>query len=152
MTHKSDIGRTPCGSLRPCRKELADYADYISAHVVLAIDRPYSRRVRQRVGEVNDGQELPAMSHFGIPKQNRQQRLRDIAQVNWRRGLFRVWLLFSAAWMMGWIVYLIINGIKDGLQSSGNLLAIPVLLAGPPIALLLFGIVAGWALRGFTSE
>jgi hypothetical protein len=54
--------------------------------------------------------------------------------------------------MMGWIVYLIINGIKDGLQSSGNLLAIPVLLAGPPIALLLFGIVAGWALRGFTSE
>jgi hypothetical protein len=92
------------------------------------------------------------MSHFGIPKQGRQQRLRDIAQVNWRRGLFRVWLLFSAAWMMGWIVYLIINGIKDGLQSSGNLLAIPVLLAGPPIALLLFGIVAGWALRGFTSE
>jgi hypothetical protein len=63
------------------------------------------------------------MSHFGIPKQGRQQRLRDIAQVNWRRGLFRVWLLFSAAWMMGWIVYLIINGIMDGLQSSGNLLA-----------------------------
>jgi hypothetical protein len=53
---------------------------------------------------------------------------------------------------MGWIVYLIINGIKDGLQSSGNLLAIPVLLIGPPIALLLFGIVAGWALRGFTPE
>ena len=107
--------------------------------------------MRQRIGEVNDGRELPEMSRFGIPKQG-QQRLRDIAQVNWRRGLFRVWVLFSAAWMMGWIVYLIINGIKDGLQSSGNLLAIPVLLAGPPIALLLFGIVAGWALRGFTSE
>gem|GEM_PF-426630 len=86
------------------------------------------------------------MSHFGTPKQGRPQRLRDIAQVNWRRGLFRIWLLLSAAWTMGWIVYLIINGIKDGLQSSGNLLAIPVLLVGPPIALLLFGIVAGWAL------
>jgi hypothetical protein len=40
----------------------------------------------------------------------------------------------------------------DGPQSSGELLAIPVLLVGPPIALLLFGIVAGWAVRGFMSE
>src|SRR5262249_59044331 len=92
------------------------------------------------------------MSHFGTPKQGRPQRHRDIAQVNWRRGLFRIWLLLSAAWTMGWIVYLIINGIKDGLQSSGNLLAIPVLLVGPPIALLLFGIVAGWGLSGFSPE
>jgi len=92
------------------------------------------------------------MPHFGVPNQGRRQRIHDIAQVNWRRGLFRVWLLLSAAWTMGWIVYLIINGIKDGLQSSGELLAIPVLLVGPPIALLLFGIVAGWAVRGFMPE
>src|SRR5215471_3920210 len=92
------------------------------------------------------------MPHFGVPNQGRRQRIRDIAQVNWRRGLFRVWLLLSAAWTMGWVVYLIIHGIKDGPQSSGELLAIPVLLVGPPIALLLFGIVAGWAVRGFMSE
>jgi len=49
-------------------------------------------------------------------------------------------------------VYLIINGIKDGAQSSGELLAIPVLLVGPPIALLLFGIVAAWAVRGLMPE
>ena len=35
-------------------------------------------------------------------------------QVNWRRGLLRVWLLLSAAWIMGWAVYLIIYGIRAG--------------------------------------
>jgi len=53
---------------------------------------------------------------------------------------------------MGWIVYLTINGIKDGLRNSTDPLAIAVLLIGPPIALLLFGIVARWALRGFTTN
>jgi len=73
-------------------------------------------------------------------------------QANWRRGLLRVWLLLSAAWIMGWVVYLIIYGIRAGFQSSGDLLAIPVLLIGPPIALLLFGLVAGWSVRGFKPE
>jgi hypothetical protein len=109
--------------------------------------RPFASNVLEEI----DGQELPSMPRFGIPNQGRQ-RIHHIAQVNWRRGLFRVWLLLSAAWTMGWIVYLIINGIKDGLQSKGELLAIPVLLVGPPIALLLFGIVAGWAVRGFMPE
>jgi hypothetical protein len=93
-----------------------------------------------------------SMPRFGIPNRNANQRIREIAQVNWRRGLFRVWLLLSAAWIMGWTVYLILNGIKDGVQRSGDLLAIPVLLVGPPIALLLFGVVAGWALRGFVPD
>jgi hypothetical protein len=53
---------------------------------------------------------------------------------------------------MGWIVYLVVNGIKDGFQSFGDLFAIPVLLIGPPIALLLFGVVARWAFRGFTPD
>jgi len=110
------------------------------------------RACAPNVLEENDGQELRAMPHFGVPNQGRRQRIRDIAQVNWRRGLFRVWMLLSAAWTMGWIVYLIIHGLRDGLQSSGELLAIPVLLVGPPIALLLFGIVAGWAVRGFMPE
>jgi|RhiMetStandDraft_4_1073278.scaffolds.fasta_scaffold04887_3 hypothetical protein len=97
-------------------------------------------------------QETLAMPRFGIPNRNANERIREIAQINWRRGLFRVWLLLSAAWIMGWTVYLILNGIKDGVQRSGDLLAIPVLLIGPPIALLLFGIVAGWALRGFVPD
>jgi hypothetical protein len=66
--------------------------------------------------------------------------------------LLRIWLLLSAAWIMGWVVYLTIYGIRAGFQSSGDFLAIPVLLVGPPIALLLFGLVAGWAVRGFKPE
>jgi|SRR5580700_60949 hypothetical protein len=27
--------------------------------------------------------------------------------INWRRGLFRIWLLASAGWVMGWTIYLI---------------------------------------------
>jgi hypothetical protein len=93
-----------------------------------------------------------AMPHFGIPRRASDERINKVTQVNWRRGLFRVWLLLSAAWTMGWIVYLILYGIKSGFQSSGDFIAIPVLLVGPPIALLLFGLVAGWAFRGFRLD
>ena len=72
--------------------------------------------------------------------------------VNWRRGLFRVWLLFSAAWLMGWIIYLIMYGLRGGFRTTGDFLEIPVLLFGPPIALLLFGVATGWAFRGFKTE
>jgi len=92
------------------------------------------------------------MPPFGIPNRERSGRLGQIAQVNWQRGLFRVWLLLSAAWVMGWIVYLVVNGIKYGFGNFGDLFAIPVLLIGPPIALLLFGVVARWAFRGFTPD
>ena len=93
------------------------------------------------------------MTHrFGIPRRESDEQANAVAQINWRRGLFRIWLLLSAAWIMGWIVYLIIYGIQSGFQSSGDLLAILVLLIGPPIALLLFGLVAGWAFRGFKPE
>jgi hypothetical protein len=47
---------------------------------------------------------------------------------------------------------LILYGIRDGFHGAGDLLAIPVLLIGPPIALLLFGLVAGWAFRGFKPD
>ena len=95
---------------------------------------------------------MTEMPRFGIPNRDANGRISQIARVNWRRGLFRVWLLLSASWIMGWVIYLAVNGIKDGFQSSRDWLAIPVLLIGPPIALLLFGIVAGWALRGFTAD
>jgi hypothetical protein len=89
------------------------------------------------------------MPRFGIPRPDFDDKGRPASQVNWRRGLLRVWLLMSAAWIMGWMVYLILYGIQSGFQSSGEFLSVPVLLAGPPIALLLFGLMAGWAFRGF---
>jgi hypothetical protein len=51
-----------------------------------------------------------------------------------------------------WIVYLILHGIRGGFHNSGDVLSVPVLLLGPPIALFLFGIAAGWAFRGFKTD
>lgn len=92
------------------------------------------------------------MTHFGIPRRASSDEPRNELNVNWQRGLFRVWVLLSLAWIMGWIVYLILVGITGRLQTLNDFLAIPVLLLGPPIALLLFGLAAGWAFRGFKPD
>jgi hypothetical protein len=91
------------------------------------------------------------VTNFGIPRRGSNNQ-RSEPELNWRRGLFRVWLVLSAAWIMGWIVYLILVGIKGRLQTLGDFLSIPVLFFGPPIALLLFGLAAGWAFRGFKKD
>ena len=117
---------------------------------VECLHAPSQRRASHRAHyRTNDVRETNTMPRFGIPNRESGGRIGQIAQVNWRRGLFRVWLLLSAAWIMGWTVYIIVNGIKDGFQSFGDLFAIPVLLIGPPVALFLFGVVARWAFRGF---
>lgn len=72
--------------------------------------------------------------------------------LNWRRGLWRMWVLISSAWMLAWSVYLSIWALRWGLQRSGDLLAIPVLLFGPPLALLLVGLATAWAFRGFVPD
>jgi hypothetical protein len=93
------------------------------------------------------------MARFGIPRRASDIQVSEPTKVvNWRRGLIRVWLLLSAAWIMGWAVYLILFAIRVGFQNSRDFLAIPVLLFGPPIALLLFGLAAGWAFRGFKPD
>ena len=79
-------------------------------------------------------------------------RFAESATVNWRRGMFRLWLLVSAAWIMGWAIYLTLSAIAQALTSPGDFLAIPVVFFGPPIALLLCGLAAAWAIRGFKSE
>src|ERR1039458_6522212 len=83
------------------------------------------------------------MAPYGIPRRSFSAKEEEPLPVNWRRGLFRVWLLFSAAWMMGWIIYLVMYGLQGGFKTTGDFLVIPVLLFGPPIALLLFGLAAG---------
>jgi hypothetical protein len=74
------------------------------------------------------------------------------APLNLRRGLFRVWVVMSAAWIMGWTIYLIIFGLRSGFQGFGEVLAVPVILFGPPVALLIFGVATRWALLGFKGE
>jgi hypothetical protein len=95
-----------------------------------------------------------SMANFGIPRRavNSNLKSEERELVNWRRGLLRVWLLCSAAWLMGWIIYLIMFGLHGGFKTTGDFLEVPVLLFGPPVALLLFGIGAGWTLRGFKPE
>ena len=72
--------------------------------------------------------------------------------INWRRGLLRVWLLMSAAWIMGWAIYSILHAISNGFQTLGDFLRIPVVFFGPPLALLLLGLAATWAFRGFKPD
>ena len=90
------------------------------------------------------------MPNFGIPRRTSgEQRVRPL---NLRRGLFRVWLLVSAGWIMGWTIYLIMDGIQGGLSTSGDLIVVPILLFAPPIALWFFGLAVGWALHGFEDH
>jgi hypothetical protein len=91
------------------------------------------------------------MVRYGIPRRSFRNEEEPLL-VNWRRGLFRVWLLLSAAWLMGWIIYLLMEGLHGSLRTTGDFLEIPVLLLGPPVALFLFGLAAGWAFRGFKPE
>lgn len=92
------------------------------------------------------------MPHYSVPRRPFGSHNEEPVPINWRRGMFRVWLLVSAAWMMGWIIQFIVYGLQGGFKMTMEALTIPVLLFGPPIALLLFGIAAGWAFRGFKVD
>lgn len=82
---------------------------------------------------------------FGAPRESRPP-------INWRRGLFRIWLLISAAWIMSWIIYLLMQGIQGEFKTNRDFMQLPVLLLGPPVALLIFGVAAGWSFRGFIPD
>jgi hypothetical protein len=71
--------------------------------------------------------------------------------INWQRGIFRVWLLMSAGWVMGWTIYLLMHALEGKFPGS-DFLVVPILLFGPPVALLIFGVATGWAFRGFQVE
>jgi hypothetical protein len=72
------------------------------------------------------------------------------AAIYWRRGMFRLWVLLSAAWMMGWLIFYAIE-IIGGAWTARDFLVVPVVLFGPPVALFVFGVAARWAIRGFES-
>jgi hypothetical protein len=86
--------------------------------------------------------------NFGISRRSAETS----EPVNWRRGLFRLWLLISAAWIMGWAIYRGLQGIQGELATTDDLLELLLLLFAPPIALLLFGVAARWSIRGFAVD
>jgi hypothetical protein len=91
------------------------------------------------------------MALYSVPRRTYSPQPIESTPLNWRRGLFRVWLLISAAWLMSWIIYLIMSVLETGFKTS-DVLVIPVLLFGPPVALLIFGVATGWAFRGFRVD
>jgi hypothetical protein len=72
--------------------------------------------------------------------------------INWRRGLFRIWLLASAGCVMGWTIHLIMYSLQGGYSGNRDFVAIPILLLAPPLALFIFGVATPWAFRGFQAE
>ena len=64
-----------------------------------------------------------------VPRRPFSSRVSEPVPMNWRRGMFRVWLLMSAAWIMSWSIYLIVDALEGGFR-GGNLLWVPVLLFG----------------------
>ena len=91
----------------------------------------------------------PAMPNFGIRSRGPRSEREDVAPLNWRRGLFRVWLLVSVGWIMGWTIFLILEGVQG---RQAGLIEVAILLFAPPIALSIFGWATAWALRGFESQ
>ena len=89
------------------------------------------------------------MPNFGIPHRASANDRREPPALNWRRGLFRVWLLLSVGWIMGWTIYLMMDGIQGGFNTRGDWISVPIVLFAPPVALWIFGSAAAWALRGF---
>jgi hypothetical protein len=85
------------------------------------------------------------MPIYGIARRPYPQ-VDQLAPVRWRRGLFRIWLLVSAGWIMSWAIYLIMNALEGKFT---NFFAIPIVLLGPPVALLIFSVTTRWAFRGF---
>src|SRR5260370_42020534 len=55
----------------------------------------------------------------------------EVTPLNWRRGLFRLWLLGSAAWRMSWAIYFILSPMAHALTAVGGFLAIAAGCFGP---------------------
>lgn len=91
------------------------------------------------------------MSLHSIPRRPHNPPATDPTPINWRRGVFRIWLLMSAGWVMSWVIYLIMRAL-EGRYTQADFLVVPILLFGPPVALLIFGVATGWAFRGFQVE
>ena len=91
------------------------------------------------------------MPNFGLSRRDSVD-VSNSGEMNWKRGLFRIWILISAGWIMGWTIYLLLEGVQGSLSSKGDFVEVPILLFAPPIALWLFGLAAAWAIRGFDPD
>jgi hypothetical protein len=91
------------------------------------------------------------MPNFGLSRRD-SANMTATSDVKWKRGLLRIWMLISAGWIMGWTIYLLLEGVQGSLRTARDFIEVPILLFAPPIALWLFGVAAAWAVRGFDPE
>jgi hypothetical protein len=65
--------------------------------------------------------------------------------MNWKRGLIRIWLAFSVAWVsigLGVAIYYGDSSLTEVAQS----------VFFPPILLLIIGLVMRWIAQGFSNK
>ena len=91
------------------------------------------------------------MPNFGIPRRASDIKRRELTALSMRRGRFRVWLVLSVGWIMGWAIYLVLDGTRGTLSTPGDWINVPILLFAAPVALWIFGSIAIWALHGFNE-
>ncbi len=91
------------------------------------------------------------MALYSVRDRAFNPQTRNKSPLNWRRGFFRIWLLLSAAWMMAWAIDLVLWHLRFGIEMQ-EFARIPVLLFGPPPALLIFGLGIRWAFRSFKDD
>jgi hypothetical protein len=91
------------------------------------------------------------MPLYGIPRRAFRPEAGEPTPINWRRDMFRVWLLMSAGRVMSWVIYLLTHTLEGRFPGS-DFLVVPILLFDPPVTLPIFGVTTGWAFRGFHVE
>jgi hypothetical protein len=106
---------------------------------------------RAASGETSFRLRVEIMPNFGVPHREASREQDQRSPLNWRRGLFRIWLLLSAGWILGWVIYFAIQGMQEGLSTSGEWISVLITLLAPPIAMAIFGAAMIWALRGFVE-
>ena len=75
--------------------------------------------------------------------------------MNWRRGLFRGWVVLSIAWVVVYVVVFIreLNSLPGGyLWADVDIVFVLLLMgvfAGPPFGVFLVGLLLVWVFLGF---
>ena len=62
------------------------------------------------------------MPPYGIPRRF-ATKTEETIPLNWRRGMIRIWLVLSAAWIMGWIIEFLVYGLQGGFKFASDYLA-----------------------------
>ena len=74
-----------------------------SPSILASAREPIAAGGREERWDFSDSQSF-GFDAMGIPRRAFSVEAREKPPIDWRRGLLRVWLLVSAAWLMGWMI------------------------------------------------